>query len=561
MNALSLVCHVMWFDLRARRRELALWALVLLAQAALLIIGPGTEPTTRSSVSYDLGILIVRFGLTIVLAALLVQSDGLVGTTSFWMSRPIPRGLLFTAKLASAVLWLVLGPVAVMWAALAWLGLGPTDALRGAWMIGLEQAVILSMAGMAAIVTANVGQLIVAGIAGVTLVSTYNGLILPSLTLAWPSVGATLSSYQPTVYITTVIACGLAITAYQYLRLRAWHSVVFIAVAMLLATTLTRVWPSPGPIPDMPMVPSTVMNTAAISLSAPTQGFVDDVARMVDGKRTIERRIFTDLNATGQPDDVMFWPVYATSRLHYQDALHVQWAGPPADVAGDRSAAGEEGQPWQSIHRALGNVDIAMPRGGTLRVQVSQLAEDQYYRHTFVPGQLDADITMVAGRYRVAAAVQVRAGARFRVTGRTESIEAVTSLSPGARLQIRETFLDRKRSGNYDYDGGGFYVLRNTARGQAVLLAPIPLSALRATVGIAATGVVTQTNTISIEIPTQFAARFPIDDAWLREAELVLVEPEILGLLTRPLRVDGFRFADSGQPSTPEPESRSRSER
>jgi len=550
----------MWFDLRARRRELALWALVLLAQAALLIIGPGTEPTTRSSVGYDLGILIVRFGLTIVLAALLVQSDGLVGTTASWMSRPIPRGLLFTAKLASAVLWLVLGPVAVMWAALVWLGLGPTDALRGAWVIGLEQAVILSMAGMAAIVTVNVGQLIVAGIAGVTLVTAYNGLILPPLTMAWPSVGITLTSYQPTVYMTTVIVCGVAISAYQYVRLRAWHSVALVACAMLLATTLTRVWPSPGQIPDIPAVPPTVMNTAAISLSAPTQGFVDDVARMVDGKRIIERRIFIDLYAAGQPDGVMFWPVYATSRLHFQDALRIQWAGPPGAVAGgQRASAGEEGQPWRSIHRALGSVDIAMPRAWTQRMQVSQLAEDQYYRHTFVTGQLDADITMVAGRYRVAAVVPVRVGARFRVAGRTASIQAVTILDLGARLQIRETFLDRKRSG--DYDGGGFYVLRNTARGQAALLAPIPLSALMATVGIAATGVVTQTNTISIEIPPEFAARFPFDAAWLKDAELVLVEPEILGLLTRPLHVEGFRFADGGQPSTPTPEPRSESER
>ena len=541
MNGLRLLRHVMWFDLRARRRELALWALVLLAQAALLIIGPDPDPTAQYAISYDLGILIVRFGLTIVLAALLVQSDALVGTTAFWMSRPIPRAALAAAKLLSATVWLVVAPAAVTGVTLALIGMSPFDALQGAWTIGLEQAVILSMACMAAIVTANLGQLIVAGIAGVTLVSTYNGLLLPSLTLAWPSVGTTLTAYQPPVYITTVIVCGLAITLYQYLRLRAWHSVAFVAVAMLLATTLTRLWPAPGPIPDLGPVPPSVMNASAITLTSSTGAIVDDVAKLSDGKRTIERRLVLRVGATGQPDDVVLWPVYATSKLVFKD-LELGWSGPPDPVGNIGSGSpGAENQPWHSIRLALGDVDIWMPREGWVaKVQVGQLAEDQYYRHTFVPATLNADITMVAVRYHVTAAVPLRTGARLRVSGRTATILGITSLNPGAGLQIRETFLDRRRAG--DFEGGGFYVLRNASRRQALLVVPKWFKDLRATVGIAATGVVTQTGNILVEVPPELAAHFPVDSAWLKEAELVLVEPETLGLLTCPLHVNGIRF-------------------
>ncbi|MCX6537770.1 MAG: hypothetical protein NT151_02360 [Acidobacteria bacterium] len=230
---------MMGADLRAQRELLAVWGLVLLAQAALFVAGPEGFGRSSTRVSYDFGIELVRFGWTTVVAALLVQSDSLVGTTAFWMTCPIPRGLRFTAKLLSAVLWLVVAPVVVMAAVLFWLGMSPLDALAGGGLIGLEQAVILAMGVMAALVTANIGQVVVAGIAGVTLVSVFNLLLLPVLTLAWPSVGDTLRGGQPTVYAVAVITGGLAAAAYQYLTLRAWHTVVLVAWSDVKGFTAT----------------------------------------------------------------------------------------------------------------------------------------------------------------------------------------------------------------------------------------------------------------------------------------------------------------------------------
>jgi hypothetical protein len=258
----------MGVDLRAQRELLAVWGLVLLAQAALFAAGPDEANRSPVRVYHDFSIIIVRFCWTIIVAARLIQSDCLVGTTAFWITRPIPRGGLFAAKMLSAATWLVAVPAVVMAAELFWLGMRPLDALAGGGCVGFEQAVILAMAVMAALVTANIGQLVVAAIAGVTLVFVFNFLVLPVLALAWPSVGDVVRGGGPTVCGIAVIAGGLAAAAYQYLTLRAWHTVVLVAGAMFVATGLTRVWPAPPVVPAIGPVSENVMATSAVSLIA-----------------------------------------------------------------------------------------------------------------------------------------------------------------------------------------------------------------------------------------------------------------------------------------------------
>ena len=560
MNASKLIRHVMWVDVRAQRGLLAVWGFVLLAQAVLFAAGPEgfARGFARSPArgNYDVGIAMFRLGWTIIVAALLVQSDSLVATTAFWMTRPIPRAVLFTAKLLSAVLWFVAIPIAVMAAVLLQLGMGPLDAFAGAGLIGLEQAVILSMAIMAALVTANIGQLVVAGIAGVTLVAVFNGLLLPVLTLAWPSVGETLSGGQPTVYAVAVIAGGLAVAAYQYLTLRAWHSVAMVACAMFLATALARLWPAPPVVPAIGPVPESVMSTSAVSLDISTLApRIADAVRMSQGKPERLKKIQIETTSAGHPPGIYFWPVVVSTDIRFPSLSPIQWSGPSTlTQVGSASTDREEGQPWRSIHLALGDVDLLTPRPLVYLTPIADVPEAAFRAHTSTPGRLKTDITMVAYRYEVTAVAPLKAGVGFGRAGRAGRILSVTSVNPGVRIELRETFMDGPPRLGHSGLGLSRYVLRNSTRRQAVLLAWRDFRKFTGTIGIAATVVTTTRGVLEVEIPPESAQRFSVDAAWLDDAELVLVEPQPLGVLTRSLVIDHFILGKppaggaSGQP-------------
>jgi len=557
VNASRLIRHVMWVDVQAQRGLLAVWGCVLLAQAAIFAAGPDGLGGSSARINYDFGIAVVRFGWTIIVAALLVQSDVLVGTTAFWMTRPIPRTVLLTAKLFSAALWFVAIPIAVMAVVLLQLGMSPLDAFAGGGMIGLEQAVILAMAVMAALVTANIGQLVVAGIAGVTLVSVFNGLLLPVLTLAWPSVGDTLRGVQPTVYAVAVIAGGLVVAAYQYVTLRAWHSVVMVACAMFLATALTRLWPAPPVLPTIGPVPESAMSTSAVSMTASSLApRIEDTGRIVQGKRVISKRVGVEIRSTGHPPGVYFWPVAVDTEIRFPTLAPIQWSGPSTPLRGERaSRVDDEDKRWRSIRLALGDVDLVTPRGWIDFASIADILEAEFHAHTFMPGQLKTDITMIAYRYEVTAVAPLRAGVGFSRSGRAGRILSVTSLNLGARIELRQTSLDAPPRPGSGGVGTSWYILRNRARRQALPLVQKAISRFTGTVGIAATGVTATRWVLEVQIPPEFEQRFTVDAAWLDGAELVLVEPRPLGVLTRSLVIDNFILAGppaggaSGQPN------------
>ncbi|MEI6668162.1 MAG: hypothetical protein WCP29_08395 [Acidobacteriota bacterium] len=539
MNAPGLVVHLMWVDIKAHRALLAVWAIVLLVQTALFVQGPGDSGRFVSSVSYDIGIAIVRFGWTIVVTALLIQSDSLLGTTAFWRTRPIPRAALLTAKLLSASLWFVAAPVVVVGAMLLRLGMRPFDAATGGGLVGVEQAVIVSMTVMAALVTVNLGQLVVAGIAGVTVVAVFNGLLLPVVALAWPAVGSSLSGGQPTVYAIAVVGGGLVVATYHYLTLRSWHSVALATAAMFLATALTRLWPAAPVVPPIGPVPESVLPTSAISLAtSPLAPRVDDVARATGARRSVSKRVSVELTSTGHPPGIYFWPVMATTTMNFVAPGALLWVGPSVLTPGERASRDDsEGQPWRSIHAALGDVDLDSPRRWIYFTSVAELPDD-VFRARGIPAQFKTDLTMVAYRYEVTAVVPLKANAAFSAPGLASRIVSVVVVNAGARIELHETILEGALPLGHSGFGASWYVLRNNARHQAVLMMWRDFKRFSATVGIAATGVATTRRVMEVDMPPEFARRITIDAAWLDQAELVLVEPRPLGLLTRSLTID-----------------------
>ena len=168
---MRLVLHIMGKDFAFLRGRLATWLGVMAAKFAI-----GFWLVLAANVS-DQGLLYVQGGvaslvatdaaLTLLLAALLAQEDGVAGGDAFWRTRPIAGGRLLAAKVLGATLLLVVPAVAIAvpWWLVCGLGAGYT-ALAAVEVI-VFQGVLILVAFTAGSVTDSLGRCFVWSLVGV----------------------------------------------------------------------------------------------------------------------------------------------------------------------------------------------------------------------------------------------------------------------------------------------------------------------------------------------------------------------------------------------------------
>jgi hypothetical protein len=124
---MKLTLHIVRKDVSRLRGWLALWLSVLAAKFAFgfylvhtMSLGASGDEWRSAFTDWQITAAILGTAdllLTFILAVLLVQEDSVVGTQSFWLTRPISGGRLFAAKLLGAVLMLGISAVLI---ALPW---------------------------------------------------------------------------------------------------------------------------------------------------------------------------------------------------------------------------------------------------------------------------------------------------------------------------------------------------------------------------------------------------------------------------------------------------------
>jgi hypothetical protein len=106
--------HLLRWDVRRFRALLAVWLLLIVANATLDGVWPilAVDLVSRQ-IAGLLGNLLwlAELLLSFVLVALVVQADPLVGTNAFWTTRPIPPGRLLASKLVLLATVMIAFPV------------------------------------------------------------------------------------------------------------------------------------------------------------------------------------------------------------------------------------------------------------------------------------------------------------------------------------------------------------------------------------------------------------------------------------------------------------------
>ena len=525
---MKLILHLAWHDLRSQRVPLLVWAgiLALLPASILLDSAPLLGLAPRP------GFLGLRYLLAALLAALIIQRDPLVGTTAFWLTRPISRTTLFVSKFVSLVTVLVALPWVVV--LITWWSMGAlaSDVVRAANAVAVEQGVVTLLAVMAACITSSLTHFVVALVAGFALVGAAGGLVLPMALRLWP-----LLVWQPDVFIVALFVLGLPIVAYQYIRRREARSAAMVIVALLAAIATGFAWPAePRTRPSRP-VDQTLIKQEDVNVSLDTETVIEQSwSEEIDGVAVPRTDLSAVITADSPSDAVLLSASGIDSQLLFSDRTASDRVSiPSARLSGPRSSTRKI--PFELAKQAaLDPCVVLVPPfflGNSFgRSVVATLPADLTARHKGEPVVLNGTVTFRASRYRVRGAFPARPGTRFAFPGSAVEITSVSISPAGAAIGFREASVRSLRPETMDFPE---YYLRNAARHEAFGLEFARVSSAPLTM---TSGVILMTGTWQVRSNSYAFTESRIDAAWLEGAELVLLNLEDLGTFTRPLHAE-----------------------
>lgn len=548
-----LIRHLSACDIRSLRRVLIVWAGVLAAQVVVLWLGPEYLGFyNRGPLGYGQAAivpLILRLALTVLVTAFLVQADSLVGTTAFWRTRPIARWALLASKLASVGLLVVVLPGLVLFGVLLGLGLSPVEAFWGAAVVSAEQAVFVVFAIAAASVTATLAHFVIAGVAGLTVWFLASAIILP-LAMAWFRPEGVISTWNRDVFTAFAVTGAVVIVLHQFLTLRTGRSVALGTVWLFAATVAGRLGhPAPAEVSLAP-VPASVLSADAVNLQA-TSVMWGSQSRTYLGAGEVSYLLSGLVATSGEPDAIVLRPVALEASLLVEGRTAARYTYKNAAALVARPVrATQLDQPFRAVRVALGEVDLAVPpllNRGEYRLALMQTTSDVVSRLNDASGSLDASVTLRAFRYRVVVRSPLAPGSHLVTPFRRATIESIGSRPPlawfqrhevGAIVTMRNVSVSGFVSRPFRPEApSSYYVLHNPGRRQGVLAAAqYDLPVASATVGLLSRGV--STGTGYVEFYRSVSPEVTLNDEWLRGAELLRMEPEDLGVITRPLRIE-----------------------
>lgn len=278
---MNLTLHIVRTDLRRMRVWLICWLGMLLAPLVLvgtLLVqtpsaGSWTAPRTFTILT------VAQFVVGYLLTILLLHEHRLIGSTQFWLTRPISRGRLLQAKALGAFIVVALMPVAASLPWWLWCGFGGAEIFNASLeIVAVMFAVIVCGAAMAAL-TDSLGRALLwtvvfvgGGLFAMFFFSFVNASQLPT------SVQSSLVLTRSVFAIVAVLVELIVIVIVQYyLRRYGWWLGVAAAVivaTLLVALDLQTSWFDP---PEPPQFNTSLANGVTVRIEG---------ARVMSDRRT-----------------------------------------------------------------------------------------------------------------------------------------------------------------------------------------------------------------------------------------------------------------------------------
>ena len=436
---MNLTLHLAAWDLRHLRPYLALWLGLAALQAVLVSYTPHLYPVeTRhffslSSVAELLAT--VKACLLAVIVAQLVQKDSTIGSTAFWLSRPVSRARLLAGKVLFLVAAVILPSLLVEVGLLYFTGVTPHDILRSVPQILFLTLLAVATLMMLVAVTSSLARMIFAG-----------GVALVGLPLLWFLVGGAWALYMlepgtvvdvdvqvaqpvpPPIYDTIFVGIALvllvtagAVVGHQYLTRRTTGSRMILVAGVCLALLSMGHWEgvlgttSPG-------LDKKILDPAEVGVRIDEESLVfgssSDPLTLLGLRRAKKMFLKGSIAAAPLPPDVAALPAQISARLvlpsgesladHVSTSSYAfntsRWVGPL--LRGDRAA---------TLRQTLRGTKLLSTNGpvGPHRSELLALGKDLHDRHRGVGVAYSARVDFLVLRNAISE-LRLEKGARYR---------------------------------------------------------------------------------------------------------------------------------------------------
>ena len=556
--------HLVANDFRYLRLYLSVWSGLVILQAVLIGAFPQHAPgewrgiMSLSSLSWPLAIL--KLCLLTVIVSQLVQKDSTVGSTAFWLSRPISAKRLLAGKSIFLLVAVVLPVLVVEILLLSVRGVILEDTLRSIPQILFLQILPVAVAMMLASVTSSLPRL------------TFLGLIaLVALPLLWFALAYLFTAVSGTVTVENddvpftqpippssygsfligillvLVGTSGAVIVHQYLTRRTMLSRVLFFSGVLVALLSMGLWSrhiwgtesgSDSGILDPTQV-TTRIEEKSLILAPVTESLpVFDLA----GKKKMLLRGTIALD--NLPPGVVALPAQISANLvlpsgesvarHVGQSLYAFMDTVPFGFYRrlDREKA-------ESLGQTLGDVEFL--DGGRMwgdgPPELFAISDDLYERYKGVRTVYFAEVDYLVQRDKFTT-MRLETGSRHdRGSDRVEVLSVDQSYLGGLTILISESTHKLIGDGRKDVE----YLLVNTSRGQALLgwldsmesdsmSSPPLLSFIFPMLAV-------RRLKLHFDPPSDGP---PIDPAWFQGAELIRVETRDLGWFSKSVRVEDF---------------------
>jgi hypothetical protein len=277
---MTLLGHIIRYDVRQFRLAIAIWLLVVGADFAIEGLQPLASRGLRAGLMLDIvGLLVVlaRALMTVVIVPLIVQAHPLVGSDAFWLTRPVPPRILLASKLVLLGALVVGVPLAADLVLMTAYGV-PADAMaRTALQRVIWHSLLLALLMSGAVLTRNLARFAVLG-GGALLSLAVVMAILSVLAMSSSDVqivARTARSMAPLeppdataefVWIVLLCGAGMVLVAVQYGSRRPTLAIAAGGAGAAFAFAAATAWPWPLLRPQL-TVPAWAQSDSALKIA------------------------------------------------------------------------------------------------------------------------------------------------------------------------------------------------------------------------------------------------------------------------------------------------------